>query len=313
MEKDLKEGQYLAAGVKEVPIPFTQDPTLKADKDDMAEDSEILKGGELRDHVKDEEESKGKHDKKGSTNKKFASGGEAEGMAESYNEFKVGDTVCLNNVKNREWIIESIQLREDHARFGLRSGLRKMIVRPDEMIVEHIEGVEIHRERFEDSVSDLRRIYENMEMNVLEPKPVEEAEVAPPELMPQEGGPTQAPPVMEKNQLYSSIKEKGLHTCGDRGRALQELAKTCGNAMEEIHSVYEDACLSERNPNIDEAYGFTETAYNDNNAGLMSELTTAYETMQQNELEETAKKSDEECDRTGSKGGIAPFGGISIG
>jgi len=307
MEKELNEGQYLAAGVKEVPIPFTQDPTLKGDKEDLNKDSEILKGGELRDQVEtDQDEANGKQDKK---KKKLAFGGGAEGseggsgMAESYKEFKVGDTVCLNNIKNKGWLIESIQLVEDTAKFALRAGHRRMVVRPEEMIIEHIEGVEIHRERFEDSVNDLRRIYENMEMSTVEDGAT--PEVAPPEIMPTEA------PVMEKKALYASIKEQGLHTCGDRGMALQKLGETCGNAMEEIHSVYEDACLSVHNENIDAAYDYAGAdEYNENNAGLMSDLTAAYEQMAQKEIEETAKLTDEEGDRTGSKGGLNP---VSLG
>lgn len=309
MENELKEGQYLAAGVKEVPIPFTQDPTLKADKEDMEADSEILKGGELREQESEEDDNKkGKHDKKGSINKKAAFGGGAEGseggsgMAESFKEFKLGDTVCLNNIKNREWIIEGIQLMEDTAKFTLRSGTRRMVVRPDEMIVEHIEGVEIHRERFEDSVNDLRRIYENMEMSVVEETP----EVAPIE----DTTPTQLP-VMERKDLYATIKGKGLHEC-ERGMALQSLAEMCGNAMEEVHSVYEDACLSKHNPNIDESYGYSECEYNENNAGLMSDLSSAYDEIAKKEIEETAKTTDEEGHRAGggTGGGLSP---VSLG
>lgn len=292
MENELKEGQYLARGIKEVAIPFTQDPTLKSDKEDLEKDSEILKGGELAGEQEDCDDKK--QDKK---KKKLAFGGGAEGseggsgMAESYNEFKVGDTICLNNIKNREWIIESIQVNEDFAKFGLRSGLRKMIVRPDEMIVEHIEGVEIHRERFEDSVADLKRIYENMEMNT--PMEATTPEGAPPEIMPQE--PQHEIPVMERKALYSHIKELGLHTNGDRGAALQKLGETCGNPMEEIHTVYEDACMSVRNENIDEAYGYAaESEYNEKDGELMNTLTDAYAQMAQKELEETAKLSDEE-------------------
>ena len=311
MENELKEGQYLAAGVKEVPIPFTQDPLLTGDKDDLVKDSEILKGNELRSDEDDknnkeanDKKAKGKHNPEGSTGKKFmgSMNGNGDSMDESYKEFKLGDTVCLNNIKNREWIIESIQLNEDTAKFGLRSGLRKMIVRPDEMIIEHIEGVEIHRERFEDSVSDLRRIYENMQMNSPECVEATTPEVAPPEIMPQ-----QSSPVMEKNALYAHIKEQGLHTNGDRGAALQKLGETCGNSMEEVHSVYEDACLSTRNPNIDEAYGYAaESEYNENNTELMGDLTKAYEGMMQNEIEETAKISDEESDRGKSDNGLTP-------
>jgi hypothetical protein len=303
MEKNLQEGQYLAAGVKEVPIPFTQDPTLKADKEDMNVDSEILKGGELRDQVKDDQDqANGKHDKKGSVNKKAAFGGGAagtDGMTESYNEFKVGDTVCLNNIKNREWIIESIQINEDFAKFGLRSGQRRMIVRPDEMLVEHIEGVEIHRERFEDSVISLRNIYENMEIN----SPIE---ATIPEEPPVESFPENTNPVMERKALYAHIKEQGLHTNGDRGAALQQLGATCSNEMEEIHSVYEDACLSLHNQNIDEAYGYVEAEYNENNAGLIDNLTTAYESMLKAEIEETAKINDEEGDRSKIDNGLVP-------
>jgi hypothetical protein len=306
MEQDLKEGQYLTAGVKETPIPFTQDPTLKAGKEDLEKDSEILKGGELREQDSSEDtEATGKKDKKGSINKKFAgSAGSSDGgdVMESYNEFKVGDTVCINNIKNKEWIIESIQGGET-PKFALRSGLRRTIINPSEIIVEHIEGVEIHRERFEDSVNELRRIYENMEAPVEE---VKEELAVPPELMPQEK------PVMEKKELYNTIKGKGLHDCGDRGMALQQIGEMCGNSMEEIHSVYEDACLSVRNPNIDETYGYSECEYNENNAGLMSDLTTAYEEMQKKEIEETAKKTDEEGHRAGggTGGGLNP---ISLG
>ena len=42
MEQQITEGTYLTAGVKKSPIPFTQDPTLKADKEELEKDSEIL-------------------------------------------------------------------------------------------------------------------------------------------------------------------------------------------------------------------------------------------------------------------------------
>lgn len=323
MENELKEGVYLAAGSKEVPIPYTQDPLLKGDKADMEQDSEILKGGELRAEQDEDDannkEANGKKSPKGSINKKAAFGGGAEGseggsgMAESYNEFKLGDTVCLNNIKNREWIIESIQINEseNYAKFSLRSGMRKMIVRPDEMIVEHIEGVEIHRERFEDSVSDLRKIYENMELNdACKDEVVAEAatpEVADPEIMQK--------PIMERKALYAHIKEMGLHTNGDRGAALQKLGETCGNSMEEVHTIYEDACLSERNQNIDTSYDYAGAdQYNESNTELMSELSDAYadiEKKEKEELEETAKKSDEEVDRGGKRS--PTDAGLSLG
>jgi len=307
METELKEGEYLVAGVKKGPIPFTQDPLLKGDKDDMVKDSEILKGNNLRNEDdeddEDDEKAKGKHSVKGSTGKKFGGSmtGNGDSIAESYNEFKVGDTVCINNIKNREWIIESIKLNEDSAKFGLRCGLRKMIVNPTEMIVEHIEGVEIHRERFEDSVSDLRKIYETMEMNSVESA---QGCGGPAELEP-EMMPKQESRIMEKNELYNHIKSNGLHENGDRGAALQSLGEMCGNSMEEIHSVYEDACTSRGNPAIDESYGYVgEGEYNENSGELMGNLSNAYEEMMKKELEETAKKSAEEGDRSGSKGGI---------
>lgn len=305
MEQQITEGTYLTAGVKKSPIPFTQDPTLKADKEELEKDSEILKGGELRGETEDEEkDDKGKHDKKGSINKKSASAGQSDAgsVMESFNEFKVGDTVCINSIKNKEWIIESIQGGE-FPKFALRSGLRRTVVNPNEIIVEHIEGVEIHRERFEDSVNDLRRIYEAMEAQPVEE--VKEELAVQPELMPQK-------PVMEKKDLYKQIKAKGLHECGDRGKALQQLGEMCGNEMEEIHSVYEDACLSGRNPNIDTTYGYSEAEYNENNSGLMNDLTAAYEEMQKKELEETAKKTDEEGHRAGggTGGGLSP---VSLG
>jgi hypothetical protein len=302
MEKELTEGEYLVAGVKKGPIPFTQDPLLKGDKEDMEKDSYAHKGVDLRSSSEEEkDEPAGKKDLK--LKKKAVvgySGSSEDGLAESFNEFKVGDTVCLNNIKNREWIIESIKVNEYSAKFGLRSGLRKMIVNPAEMIVEHIEGVEIHRERFEDSVSDLRKIYENMEIDGVAP-----------EMCPEYDNTQdiksvhQESRIMERNELYNHIKTNGLHENGDRGAALQSLGEVCGNSMEEIHSVYEDACSSRGNPAVDESYGYVgEGEYNENSAGLMGNLSNAYEQMMQKELEETAKKSDEEGDRSGSTGGI---------
>ena len=317
-QQEIKEGLYLAAGVKKVPIPFTQDPTLKGDKGDMQEDSTILKGGELRKHadVDGDDDSvevdgvKGKKNPKGSNGKKFGGSmtGNGDSMAESYNEFKLGDTVCLNNIKNREWIIESIQINESEntAKFHLKNGLRKMIVNPSEMIVEHIEGVEIHQERFQDSVSDLRKIYEEMEMNSqLEGTQGAGGEpVADPELMPKCES-----TLMEKKDLYHHIKNHGLHECGDNGMALQKLSEMCGNPMEEIQSVYEHACMSHNDPGIDDMYGYSECEFNDNNAGLMNNLSSAYEEMMKREtMEETAKKTAEEADRGngGVNGGLGP-------
>jgi hypothetical protein len=289
MENELKEGEYLAAGVKKVPIPYTQDPLLKGDKEDMAKDSTILKGNELRSDEDDannkkanDKEAKGKHSPEGSINKKGESAGSAiDGTVTeslSYNEFKVGDTVCLNNIKNREWIIEGIKLNEGYAQFNLRSGLRKMIVRPDEMIVEHIHGV--------DSAQGCG-------------SPTELS----PELMPK-----QEARIMERNELYAHIKNKELHTNGDRGQALQSLGEMCGNPMEEIHSVYEDACASCGNPVIDSSYGYAgDDVNNEANGALMNSLSAAYEEVMQKEMAETAKKSAEEGDRTGSKGGLGPI------
>ena len=310
----LEEGQYLSRN-EEVPIPFTQDPTLKAGKEDILKDSEILKGGEVMEQEENDETATGKKNPKGSVNKKAAFGGtggaEDGTIAESYSGFKVGDTVCLNNIKNREWIVESIQrIDEENSKYGLRNGLRKMVVRTGEMIMEHIEGVEIHRERFQDSISGLTKIYENMEMNGL--TDIEEE-------IPEEGpSAVNTRPTLEKYNLYKHIKENGL-TDIDKTTALQKIMEVCSNEIEEVYSVYEDACLSKRNCNIDETYNYVgDDEFNQNNSGLMTNLNDAYASIQQKELEETAKKFAEEGDRSGSKGGLGagpdPFmAPVSIG
>jgi hypothetical protein len=283
--KPLEEGQYLQSGLstRPAPIPFTQDPSLEG----------------VPDYLSDEEKAGLSIQRTGSISGTGVDGG-GEAMSESILEqFKKGDTVCIDRVMNVEWLVESVSANPD--KIVVKNGKRTKVISPSTTFIEHADGVEVHKERQFENIEALKEAYMKMEISA-NPRALKAnwctyEESAAPEKV------ENTLPILEKNDMYSYIKMNELHKT-DEVAALQQLCEKFGNPVSEIEKIMEDAHSSEANENVDSMYNFNATPYEENAIGLATTLESAWKEIEAKELEETAKLSDEQPGANG--GGLGP-------
>jgi hypothetical protein len=269
------EGQYLQSGLstREAPIPFTQDPECEG----------------VPDYLSDEEKA-GKLSKQttGSISGTGVDGG-GEAMSESIlDQFKKGDTVCIDRVMDVEWLVESVSINPD--KIVVKHGKRTKVVSPSTTFIEHADGVELHKERQFENIEALKEAYKKMtfeeDPRALKANWCTYEENSTPEKK------ENTLPILEKDEMYSFIKGNDLHKT-DEVAAYQTICEKYGNAIAEVEKIMEDVKSSESNEKVDQMYNFNATPYEENSIGLATTLEAAWKEMEAKELEETAKLSDE--------------------
>ena len=282
----LEEATYLQSGLstREAPIPFTQDPSNEG----------------VPDYLNDEEKaSVGLKSQTGMPAESGSSMEESMSTTSIMDQFKKGDIVNIDRVRNVEWIVESVQIDPDQ--ITVKSGKRKKTLSPKVSFIEHVDGAEVHKERQFDNIEALREEY--LKMTIAEnPRGLNSDWITYTE--------GEAPkveedkrPILEKNEIYRIIKDRGLQHESEN-KVLQSLCEEMGNPLAEIQRILEDVGLSVANETIDTGYRYNASAFEENEYGLTNTLENAWKDIEAKELEETAKKNDEQPGANG--GGLGP-------
>lgn len=278
------EGQYLQSGLstRPAPIPFTQDPNCEGVKDYLNDEEKAASGAHMQ-----------------QTGMPAETGSSMEESMNIMDQFKKGDKVCIDHCHDVEWMIESIHSNPD--KVTVTNGKKRKVVSPSTNFIEHLDGVEIHKERQFENIETLKEAYKKMSFDE-NPRALkanwctyEEGAVA--EKV------ENKLPILEKEQLYSFIKENEYDQM-DEVAAFQQLCEKFGNSIEQLESVMADAHLSNSNAEVDKMYNFNATPYEENSIGLSTTLENAWKEMEKKEIEETAKIHDEESDNTQGNGGL---------
>jgi hypothetical protein len=288
-QKPLEEGTYVQSGLstREAPIPFTQDPSNEGVPDYLTDEEKAAAGARMQ-----------------QTGMPAESGSSMEESVSILDQFKKGDTVCIDRIHNVEWLVESVSENPD--KIVVKNGKRTKVISPKSNFIEHVDGIEVHKERQYQNIQLLREAYMKMDIqadkHALNSKWLtftESATQQQPEVAVEE----KKLPLMEKNDLYSYIKEHEYNKMAT-SLALQKLCEMYSNPIEEMEKILEDVSLSNTNEGINNMYNFNASAWEENESGLASNLEEAWEKMAKEEMEETARKADEQPGANG--GGLGP-------
>ena len=276
VSQPLEEGKYLQSGLstREAPIPFTQDPSNEG----------------VPDYLNDEEKaSVGLKSQTGMPAESGSSMEESMSTTSIMDQFKKGDIVNIDRVRNVEWIVESVQIDPDQ--ITVKSGKRKKTLSPKVSFIEHVDGAEVHKERQFESIENLREEY--LKMTIEEDKRGLKADWCTYEESAKPEAVEDKRPILEKNELYKMMKDRGYEHLSE-GKVLQSLCEEIGNPLAEIQRILEDVGLSAANETIDTGYRYNTSAFEENEYGLTNTLENAWKDIEAKELEETAKKNDEQ-------------------
>ena len=300
---------HTAVGEKR-PFPFTQDP-LNTNNDHF--DPNELGDLEVKNRLA-VAKGTGVSVDDAITPKKGGIGGDTTGVGSGGNALgestylKVKDLIYVRENYNTQW--EVVKVDGPNKAF-LKSGGKSIVINPAVDSYSHVDGVSLSWERESNRINDTRKLWESLEKkfeseaslhhaglvvnDATEKKALNESvEEAKEEIIDRR-------PVLEKKELYQTIKSAGIHF-EPKTKALQHLVATYANPLVEMISILEDAIASEAagNEKIEDLYGYSKP----NELDTKFKLESAWKEMDKKFEEEAAAEAKKEEETEEVKEGL---------